>query len=251
MSAMDTSMPAETGGKLSEIQRMSKMFFEPSVTFADLKRNASWWGPFLLISVMSVVFVFFVGQKVGWEAVVDGAMAKMSDSQKSRLEQMPPEAQARQRAGMVTGYKYGSWASPIFILLFFLFLALIYWGIFNFGMGKTVSFKQTLAVIMYSSVPTLIRSVLAIILLFVGIDAAGFDLENPVPATNLGMLVERASNPGLSVFLTRLDIFTIWATILTGIGLSVLTGVKRSTSIIISFVVLLVMIGVPALIAAM
>jgi hypothetical protein len=250
MSAPDTTMPTEMGQPgLSEIQRITKVFYEPSATFADIKRNASWWMPFLLVTVFAWLFVFAVGKQVGWEQIVENQFTKMTDAQKSRIEQLPPDTQAKQRQGMLMGFKYGSWASPVFILAFFAILGLIYWGIFSFGMGKSVTFKQSFAVIIYSAVPSVIKTLLAVMLLFMGADAAGFDMENPVAASNLGILVDRASHPALSAFLTRMDIFTIWATLLTGIGLSVISGVKRQTSIIISFVVLFVLSAIPALIA--
>jgi hypothetical protein len=38
---------------LSEGARSVNTFIAPSKTFTDLRRNASWWGPWLLISIVS------------------------------------------------------------------------------------------------------------------------------------------------------------------------------------------------------
>src|SRR5579862_9748343 len=43
---------------LSESARIVDIFIAPSKTFTDLHRNASWWAPWLLISISSLAFVF-------------------------------------------------------------------------------------------------------------------------------------------------------------------------------------------------
>jgi len=55
---------------LSEGQRLVDVFFAPSKTFTDLRRNASWWAPFLIIAIVSLLFVYTVDQKVGFRKVV-------------------------------------------------------------------------------------------------------------------------------------------------------------------------------------
>src|SRR5712675_1117342 len=51
---------------LSEAARIVNTFIAPSKTFTDLRRNASWWAPFLLFVVASTIFSCAVGQKVGY-----------------------------------------------------------------------------------------------------------------------------------------------------------------------------------------
>ena len=38
---------------LSEGQRLIDTFIAPSKTFTDLRRNASWWAPFIAIVIVS------------------------------------------------------------------------------------------------------------------------------------------------------------------------------------------------------
>ena len=58
-------------------------FIAPSKTFTDLRRNASWWAPFLLmVIVISTVFVYTVDQKIGFRKVTDNQL------------QMSPKAQS-------------------------------------------------------------------------------------------------------------------------------------------------------------
>ncbi len=46
---------------LSEGARIINTFIAPSKTFTDLRRNASWWGPWLLISIFGLIFIYSIG----------------------------------------------------------------------------------------------------------------------------------------------------------------------------------------------
>ena len=50
--------------------RIINTFTAPSKTFEDIKRNAMWIAPWVLMLVASLCFSFTVGQRVGWEQVM-------------------------------------------------------------------------------------------------------------------------------------------------------------------------------------
>src|SRR5947209_2155881 len=98
--SMSTAAPVATNPEgqapLSEGQRIIGTFISPYVTLADIKRNASWWAPWILISAVSLLFIFAVDKKIGWDQVVENKLASMSDKQKEKMEQARPEQRARQ-----------------------------------------------------------------------------------------------------------------------------------------------------------
>jgi hypothetical protein len=72
--AQQPSQPPQSSPEpapLSEGQRIAYTFFAPSKTFTDLRRNASWWGPFVLIVIVSFLFCYTVDQKVGFRKVTE------------------------------------------------------------------------------------------------------------------------------------------------------------------------------------
>jgi len=226
-----TAMPSpETTPELSTVSRITNVFFSPTTTFSDLKRNSSWWAAWLLISVFSLLFVFAMQQKVGFQQVWENQM-KSSPSSAAQMEKMTP--QQRDFAGAIT--KYVSYASPFFVLIIALIMAGVLTGSFNFGLGAEVGFGLSLAVVFYAMLPGILKSVLGIISLFAGADPEAFDANNPV-ATNLGYLANgtlfnRAEHPALYTLLSWIDVFGIWTVILIGIGFASVTKVKRSTAI--------------------
>ena len=218
---------------LSEGQRIINIFANPSATFADIKRSAAWWAPYLLISVFACIFVVTMQKKIGFEQVVENMKANMSEGDRERVEQMPPAQRANMDKYQLAGVKYFSYAFPIAALVFALIASAILLAIYNFGLGAHLSYGRTLAVWFYSSVPSILKTVLAVITMFV-IDPGNFNLENPV-VTNPGALVDHATHPALATLLGGLDIFTLWFITLLGIGFSVAGNVKRKTSLTVMY----------------
>jgi len=52
---------------LSQAERVLNTFVAPAATFKDILRSASWWLPFVLISLATLVVTAAIQQKVGWE----------------------------------------------------------------------------------------------------------------------------------------------------------------------------------------
>ena len=64
-------LPASENASLSEGARIVNTFIAPSKTFTDLRHNASWWAPFLLMAVVSTALVYTAGQKIGFRKIVE------------------------------------------------------------------------------------------------------------------------------------------------------------------------------------
>jgi len=115
----------------------------------------------------------------------------------------------------------------VMTIIFIGIIAAVLMATFNFGFGAEVKFKQAMAVSMYAFLPGIVKTLIAIAV--VGLGAAeGFTFQNPV-ASNLGGLIDPSSSHFLYSILSSIDIFNIWILILTGIGYSCITRVKRST----------------------
>lgn len=230
MSAADTPLAAEPSQpKLSEMERVTNIFVAPSKTFEDIKRSANWLLPFVLMAIMSLIYVEATHRKVGWDQVVENKFNSMSEKQKDRLEQLPADTRARQAQGMKMGFQYGSYAAPVFFLIIFAVIAAIYMAAFNFGLGAEVSYKHSLAVLMYASLPGIIRTILAVGTVFMISDPSTFNFENPV-VTNPGFLFSESASPALYGLFSKIDVFALWSLYLTALGFSCVAKIKRGAA---------------------
>jgi hypothetical protein len=220
MSTAIPPLPSESAPiGLSEPQRVLNTFFAPTKTFEDIRRNASWWVPWLLGSIISTCFIVTVDKKIGFETIVNNQMAQAPEFVKRAMERVPPEQRRqnieRQIASQRIGALYLGW---LFYLIIAIILAALVMFVFNFILEAGIPFKNALAIWFYASLPRGLFAILGIVVLMIGVDPSGFDLENPV-ATNLAAFMDPSTS---GKFLYRLcsgiDIFAIWAVILLGMG---------------------------------
>lgn len=214
---------------LSEVERVVDTFIAPSKTFTDILRSSSWWLPFLIIIVIGYGFIFTVEKRVGWETVMENGL-KVNTSQADQVNNAPADQQPVIRARIMNGYKYVSYAFPIFLIIFiWLIPAAVMLGTLNFGFGGTANFKQLFAVFVYAGLPGTIKSILSIIVLFAGLGAESFQLNNPV-GTNLGYYLSPDSPKWLMSLGSSIDVITIWTIVLLVIGCSIVAKVKRGSA---------------------
>jgi ABC-type multidrug transport system fused ATPase/permease subunit len=227
---MTSPVPEPTSAPLSEGQRVIDTFVAPSKTFTDLLRKATWWGPLLVLIVMSVVFSFAVQQKIGWEKVFENNIHQ-SPKQEEKFAQMQPEQAAGARAvsAKVTAViSYSYWA---LVLIFTAIIAVLVWATVNFGFGGSATFGQIFAVYMYANLVMNIKYILATIALFSGMAPDSFLMQNPV-GSNIGFYLSSDAPKWLTALGTHVDIFEIWSVVLAVIGVAIVAKVKRGTAAI-------------------
>src|SRR3954452_15970879 len=142
----------ETVVPLSPISRVVNVFFSPTTTFVDIKRDPSWCAAWLLISVFSLLFVFAMQQKVGFAQMVQNEI-NASPKAQERMEKATPEQRTQQIQVGAAITKYITWATPIVILIIAALVAAVNMGTFNFGTGTEIGFSTSMAVVMYSFIP--------------------------------------------------------------------------------------------------
>jgi hypothetical protein len=225
--------PAPEPSPLSEGARIINTFVAPSKTFTDLHRNASWWAPFLLMVVISTIFVYTAGEKVGFRRITENQM-QSQPKQQARLEQLPPDQREERLQGAAKLTRVISYVFPLFTLIIWLIIATALFVTFKVGAGADVTFKVSLAIVIYSALPLMGKSLLAMLSVVAGMNPDSFSFQNPV-ATNPGYFMNPADNVFLYSVASSLDIFLIWTLALTAIGFTCATKVKRGTSFAIVF----------------
>ena len=83
------------GEGLSQSSRVIDTFIAPSKTFTDINRNSSWWVPWVVISIFSMVFGLAVQQKIGFQRVAENQLHN-TPKQLEQFEKLPAQQQAQQ-----------------------------------------------------------------------------------------------------------------------------------------------------------
>jgi len=216
---------------LSQVQRLVDIFIAPSKTFTDIKRSASWWMPWVLMSIFGLALVFTVDNKVGMDKVAENSI-QQSPKRAAKVDALPPEQRTSQMETAAKFTRMIAYSSPIVTVIIVGIIAAVLLGTFNFGLGAELKFMQCMAISMYAFLPGIIKALLAIVTLVIG-GGEGFTFEQQL-ASNPGPLVDPGST-FLHSIASSLDLFNIWTLVLTGIGYSCVTRVKRGTCMAVVF----------------
>jgi hypothetical protein len=125
---------------LSEGARIIDTFIAPSKTFSDLRRNSSWWAPWLLISVVTLLFVFVMGKQIGFEQITKNSITQSSRAE--QFEKLPPDQQTKQIQLATFITRYITYSLPIIQLISFVVIAAVLMAAFNFGAGRACPSKD-------------------------------------------------------------------------------------------------------------
>jgi hypothetical protein len=205
------------------------IFSSPSAVFR--RRENSGYGVQLL--VLTVIFaILILGTKSLVSPVIDAEMAR----QGAHLMKTHPEITAAQlQQQQAIGEKFG----PIFVIIVIPISAMLT-GLVLWVVGKIFESKQTasqaMMVATYAFFPKILASVAGALIAY---------LSNPERLTGmsrlsigLGALFDPdKTSPVLMALVTRLDVFTIWETILLAIGLQITGKVSKANSYLVAAIV--------------
>src|SRR5580704_5003258 len=222
-----------TGPGLSQVERVVDTFVAPTKTFKDILRDASWWLPYVLSSVLGLLFAYVILNKVGLPTLVDGVVHHSKTLEDTLANATPADA-ARIRSRIETQFKF-SYAFPVLGLVFGVICAGVLLATANFVFGGHAKYKQMLAVWFYGSLPLIIFNLLVIISIYAGLSGDSFDIQNPI-GTNIGYYLSGTESPHwLITLLSAIDVFAIWSALLLTLGVSIVSGIKRSSAAIVVF----------------
>ena len=230
MTTASLPTPATEPAPLSEGARLLHTFIAPRKTFTDLRRSAAWWAPFVVVTMISIIFAAVVDKQVGFRKVVENQI-QLSPKQADKIDKLPADQREKVMEQQTAFWRGFSFGFPVVTLIFDLVIAAILFATFKLGLSADLEFKTSFAIIMYANLPLALKSVFATLSLFAGVNADSFLIQNPV-ASNPGYFVNPVESRLLFSLGSARDVFMIWTLVLTAIGFSCAGKIKRSSALI-------------------
>jgi hypothetical protein len=122
----------------------------------------------------------------------------------------------------------------VIVLGVYAIFAAVLFGTLKFVAGGELNVQNHVRSVVYTRLPQLLGTLLAIASLLAGVSGDGFNIQNPV-ATNPGYFIGPDGSAVLRALLTPLDIFSLWTLLLTAIGITCISKVKRGTAFAVVF----------------
>ena len=224
-----TPAPPPKQEKASLLDDFMDIFYAPSAVFAR-RANASFWIPLLIVSVLLGV-IFFANRDLIdpiMEAEFARSMAK--SSQQMTADQMETARKFAGTLGMIFAF-----AGPPIVMLM---LGVVIWIVGKFFDAKQ-SVNAAVVVAVFSYVPRVVEGVVN------RVEGLLIDTSNLNSRYSLTLGLGRffdpdTTSPILLGLIGRIDVFTIWITVLIAIGLAVTGKISRGKAAIAAAIVWLV-----------
>jgi hypothetical protein len=208
-----TSAPPPVPQPMSEASRLVGVFFSPQSTFPDIVRRPRWWIPMILLAIMSTVVVSAYGRHVGWERAIRQAIERSPRAEQMSAQQREQAIQVTTRVTSVAAYAAGFFGAISIVVV-----AAVLIFLFNILMSADLKFPSMLGIVGYSFLPTLISSVLVLVVMFMK-DPEDFDIQRPL-AFNIGAFLPDGTPRWAVLTGNSFDLFSFWIIALLAIGIS-------------------------------
>jgi hypothetical protein len=205
------------------------IFYAPSSVYAR-RANSGFGIPMLVVTVL--IGVIFLANSGVMQPIMDAEFARGTAAAMKKNPQLTPEMMAKGRAIGETFAKIGAF---IFVPIAMFLTGLVLWIV-----GKFFDAKQTLAaaimVAAYAYVPRILENILNGVQGLL-MDPASLDGRYRLSLGVGRFLDPNTTSPMLLALLGRVDVFTIWVTVLLAIGLAVTGKIPRSKAAIAAVLV--------------
>jgi hypothetical protein len=211
---MPETASAPAKAPMSEFGRLLGIIIEPRPAFQDIAQRPRWIVPVAIMLLVGLAFSFAMSSHIGWERIVRQQMESSGQLQNVPADQRDRQIEMGIKMAPIFGYAAPAVAVPV-ILLISAGAAMLFT---NLVFGAGLAFKQIFAVCSYASLVGIIKSLelLAVMLLK---DPADFDPQQGT-IFDLGFYVASSAPKWLASLAGSIDLFTIWAMLLTATGLS-------------------------------
>ena len=203
---------------IGPLGRITGAFFNPKPTFSDIAQRPSWFAPMVVLLLISIGLSVALAQRTNWVEVSKEQIAKNKFASR-QIDNLSDEQKARayeQAAGRskVIRYVRGFIGWPLLLLI----SSGVYLGAFKLLGGARTNYATAFAITTFAHLPIGLKELIAIPVTLLK-DPAAIDPENFL-ASNPAAILGNDLPAWQMVPLAFLDVFGIWALVLTAVGFS-------------------------------
>ena len=208
---------------MSEVSRITGVFFEPKKTFMDIAARPTWILPVLLSVIISLIGTYLISTHIGWERIAAQQIASSSASANMPADQRQRSIEMGAKLGGIFGYGISLIGPPLITVIIAAVMMAMVAGI----LSTPVKFKQMMAAVAWSSLPRVLMGVLLAIVVCIK-NPDDFNIKNPLMFNPGAFMDPAASSKFLYSLATSLDLFTFWIILLLATGIKAAGGKKIS-----------------------
>lgn len=246
MATTPTPMPeaqTQPQAAISPFGRIFGILFSPGRTFADIAARPTWLAPLVFLTVINLALNVALVRKADWRSFAEEQIMNSPRGQQIPADQKDLAVERGAKGNIYFCYVRGALGVSFLALI----LTLVYWGAYALLGGARLTFGKSFAVIIFAMMPDALKMLLGIPILLLKDPST---LGNPYNfiGSNPAAFMDPNGAKWLLALLTSLDIFVIWAVILTALGFHYMDpkklSVSKSLGIVASVYVFFTLLGV-------
>lgn len=194
------------------------IFYAPTAVF-ERRRGWSAWPVLLVLTAVLVVLFLAFQRSLG--PLMDLEMQRAAAEAAGQGELNPAQVEQMRSMGRIFGVIGFGVGFPVGVLV----VALLAWALTRL-FGAAATFAAVLGVVVYSQVVRVAQYV-AVLLEAAVVDVNRYDSLHDLSFSLARFLDQPEASTTVVGLAARVDVFTLWATALVAIGLTVATGLSR------------------------
>ena len=217
----------------SSFGRLFGVLFSPGKTFRSIAERPTWAVALLALMLAAAAVGFVSGQRTDYRDVI--VQSSRDQGQDVDEAQMKPAIEMMEKAGPAIA----AVTTPLFVVGLMLIAALLYWVAFKL-LGSDFSYKSSLAVSLYASMPVVVSLLLSIPVILSRSTITYADMKKSGGTflqSNLAFLAPEDAPSWLTALYASLDFFSLWSLALSIIGYRALSR-KPTQSVAITVIVI-------------
>ncbi len=212
-------MSAESAPQSSLVEDLIDAFFSPVEMFTRRAGRPSWAAYAIVTLLLAAAFYSSLGALQGF---FDAEMARAVADVTAKNPQLTGDQLAGMQKTMELSFKYGGFAAMPFVLLV---LGACVWLVAKI-LGGELGYGGGVMIASFAYLPKVLESLLVTVQSLV-LDTSKFSGRYQF-SWGVGRFLDPAMSQGMQNLLGRIDLFTLWATLLIAIGLAYSAKVPKS-----------------------
>jgi len=208
--------------------RLIGALVSPGKTFQSIAGRPTWGAALVVLLIATTAIGVLVNQRMDPDDLRHSIQQRM---EKSRGGQASPEDVER---GVEMATKMSSvtrWLIPLFVAVFYLILAALFFAAFRFFAGSSIPYRTSLSVALHAYLPGVVAALITLPLILSRKSITMKEAQGGgILASNLGAFAPADMGAVARTLLSTVDFFSIWTVCLLIIGYRAAAKVSTATA---------------------
>jgi hypothetical protein len=208
--------------------RLLGALIAPARTFQSIAARPTWGAVLVVLLIAATAVGVLANQRIDPNDMRQMVKERIEKSQGGEAS---PEKIEQAMAFAAKINAVTRWLVPLFVVVVYLLIALVFLAAFRFFSGSDISFKTSFAVTLHAFLPGLVAALLTLPVILSRQHVSLKDAQSGnLLASNLGAFAPASLGTAAHALLSSVDFFSLWTVVLLVVGYRIAAKVSTATA---------------------